>query len=206
MWPISHPQPLSCQMCPESERQLWSSFFTSNAVHRAMGPPPALRLQWSFTLALGIIWVESDFANWGFHLLGAELMWQAALGSLLHCTFPLTSSVVKPVKDQGRRDGKLTFVLALNVLLLQKGMGPHLLPEVILGLHGAPNPISGHRDCCFWKAILVAECPVKMQSSSQTKDLIKDHFAFTAFFTTTAVYGTLNSFTAPLPLPWVYWP
>lgn len=79
------------------------------------------------------------------------------------------------------------FVLALNVLLLQLGMDPHLFAEVILGLHWAPNPICGQRDRCFWKVVLAAKYPVKMQSSSQTKDLIKDHFSFMAFFTTTAV-------------------
>lgn len=52
----------------------------------------------------------------------------------------------------------------------------------ILGLYGVPNQIFWQRDCCFWKAVLIAKYPVKMQNSSQTKDLIKDHFSFTAFF------------------------
>lgn len=75
----------------------------------------------------------------------------------------------------------------------------------IWGLYGAPNQIFWRRDCCLWKAVLIAKYPVKMQNSSQTKDLIKDHFSFTAFFTIAAVYGILSGFTVPLPLPWVYW-
>lgn len=75
------------------------------------------------------------------------------------------------------------------------------LVEVILEPYRTPNPVYGQRDCCFWKAILDAKCPVKIQNSSQTKDLIKDYFSFKAFFTTTAVYGTLGGFTAPLSLP-----
>lgn len=132
---------------------------------------------------------------------GETITEKAALGSLLHLTLPLATSVIKAVKDQGRRHSKPNFVLALNVLLLQLGMDCHLFAEVILGLHWAPHPICGQRDCCFWKVILAAKYPVKMESSSQTKDLIKDHFSFMAFFTTPAVYGNLNSFTAPLPLP-----
>lgn len=63
-----------------------------------------------------------------------------------------------------------TFLLPSNAL------------KDIWGLYGAPNQIIWRRDCCFWKAVLIAKYPVKMQNSSQTKDLIKDHFSFTAFF------------------------
>lgn len=39
--------------------------------HRAMNGPPAPRgsCLHAFTLSLGIVWVENEFANWVFHLL-----------------------------------------------------------------------------------------------------------------------------------------
>lgn len=200
------------QVCPESEQQLGSSLFTSNGGPSRSAPcHGASSYLCPCSEASHWLWASPGWrATWQ---TGVSICWtqktvteKAALGSLPDLAFPLTSRVIKAVKDQRRGGDELRFALALNVLLLQMGTGPHLLAEVILGLHGAPNPICGQGVCCFWKAIPVAKCPVKMQSSSQTKDLIKDHFSFTACFTTTAVYGTLNSFTAPLPLPWVYWP
>lgn len=182
---IHRPWAVKCVLRASSSSEVAPSQATValHTVHCAVGPAPASVPAVKPHTGSGHHLGRERVCKLGFPFAESKTVTEkAALGSLLHLTFPLTSSVIKAVKDQGRGDGKLIFVLAVNILLLQMGIGPHLLAEVIFGLHGAPNPICGQRYCCFWKAILVAKCLVKMQSSSQTKDLIKDHFSFTASF------------------------
>lgn len=76
----------------------------------------------------------------------------------------------------------MSFVLALNIPLLEMGMGRHLSAEVTLGLDEAPNLNCEQSDCCFGKALLVAKCLAKMQSSSQTKIFNKRSFSFYGIF------------------------